>query len=79
MNKYIFITAEGYTFQPDSTSQEPDIENMQVIGFGHGKSPKAAMGNMLQENKHLKETRFNEVVAIKLASETQTCHCLKLI
>lgn len=77
MNKYIFVTAEGYTFQPDSTSQEPDVENLQVIGFGQGQSPEAALKDMLQGNKHLKETSFNEVTAIKLATETETYHNLK--
>jgi hypothetical protein len=77
MSKYIFITAEGYTFQPDSTSQEPDVENLQVIGFGQGLSPEAALKDMLQENKHLINTNFNEVIAIKLATETETYHNMK--
>lgn len=33
MNKYIFITKEGTTFQPNSQSIESDCENMQVIGI----------------------------------------------
>jgi hypothetical protein len=28
---FIFVTFEGYTYQSDSESSEPDIENMQVI------------------------------------------------
>lgn len=43
--KYIFITFEGFTFQPYSESDVPDIENMQVIGFSEGKI----------HNKHLKK------------------------
>ena len=27
MNKYIFLTDEGYTYQPNSTSDVPDCEN----------------------------------------------------
>ncbi|GAG60875.1 unnamed protein product, partial [marine sediment metagenome] len=30
MKKFIFITSEGFTFQPDNDDYEPDIENMQV-------------------------------------------------
>ena len=33
MKNYIFITEEEVTYQPNSTSPEPDIENCQVIGF----------------------------------------------
>jgi hypothetical protein len=33
MKDFIFITFEGYTFQPNSNSDIPDIENMQVVGF----------------------------------------------
>ena len=40
MKNYMFITAEGFTCQPDSESIEPDIENLQVIGFDSGNSPK---------------------------------------
>ena len=33
MKSYIFITTEGFTYQPGSESPEPDVENCQVIGF----------------------------------------------
>ena len=36
MDNFIFLTAEGYTFQPDSDAKTPDIENLQVIGFASG-------------------------------------------
>jgi hypothetical protein len=31
MDNYIFLTDEGYTFQPDSESDVPDIENLLAI------------------------------------------------
>lgn len=32
MNKYIFLTDEGYTtYQPNSTNDVPDCENAQVL------------------------------------------------
>jgi hypothetical protein len=30
--QFIFITFEGVTFQPNSESDTPDIENMKVVG-----------------------------------------------
>ncbi len=66
MKSYIFITAEGYTFQPESTSIEPDIENCQVVGFAKGKDPKQAFQNMIQENKNLLETTFDELICYEL-------------
>ncbi len=66
MRKYIFITTEGFTFQPGSESTEPDIENMQVIGFGQGDSPRQAMRDMLEGNPYITETAFDEVLAIEI-------------
>ena len=66
MKSYIFITSEGYTFQPESTSIEPDIENCQVIGFAKGKDPKQAFQNLIQENSNLLETTFDEVISYEL-------------
>lgn len=36
MNNYLFLTNEGYTYQPDSESIEPDCENSQLIGISPG-------------------------------------------
>lgn len=33
MKHFVSITTEGFTFQPDFESIEPDIENCQVLGF----------------------------------------------
>jgi hypothetical protein len=30
----------------------PDIENLQVVGFGQGESPEAAVRNMVEESKN---------------------------
>ena len=69
MNKYIFLTTEGFTYQPNSESCEPDIENMQVIGFGRGNMVQEALGNLLEINEDLVNTSFNEVIAIQLAND----------
>ncbi len=64
---YMFLTLEGYTFQPDSITIEPDIENLQVIGVAFGISPKEAFQNLLKENKYLLNTTFNEIFCYQLA------------
>ncbi|MDT8302174.1 MAG: hypothetical protein RQ760_11870 [Sedimentisphaerales bacterium] len=69
MKSYIFITAEGYTFQPESESIEPDIENCQVIGFAKGEYPKQAFENLIQENSNLLETAFDELICYELKDE----------
>jgi len=69
--KYIFITHEGYTFQPNSESDMPDIENMQVIGFSMGKDNKDAFDNLLIKSQYLKDTSFNELIAFELVDGKQ--------
>ena len=66
MKDFIFITFEGYTFQPNSESDIPDIENMQVIGFSKGLNSKEAFENLKIMSSYLKETTFDEIIAIEL-------------
>lgn len=66
MKTYVFITTEGYTYQPNSKSIEPDIENCQVIGFAEGRDIDNALENVLTENKYLLKTTFDEVVGYEL-------------
>lgn len=77
MKSYIFITSEGYTFQPDSDSSTPDIENCQVLGFGSGVDPDEAFRNFLKDNEFLLETSFDEVTALELASNEEKYFSLK--
>lgn len=67
MNEYIFISREGYTFQPDSTSSEPDIENSQVIGFASGYNSEEAFKNLLKENHFLLQTNFDKIISYELS------------
>lgn len=66
MKDFIFITFEGYTFQPNNESDIPDIENMQVIGFSKGLNSKEAFENLKIKSSYLKETTFDEIIAIEL-------------
>lgn len=69
MEKYIFLTKEGYTFQPNSEMIEPDIENLQVIGFAGGKNSEVAFENLIEQNPYLKDTSFKEVISYQLDSK----------
>lgn len=66
MKSYIFITTEGFTFQPESESHEPDIENCQVIGFGKGDNAQEAFKDMLMSQKYLLRTNFEEIIGLEL-------------
>jgi len=67
MKEYIFLTTEGTTFQPNSTSSEPDIENMQVIGLAGGDTVQDAAISLVGLNGYLANTNFDEIFAIQLA------------
>lgn len=67
MRYFIFITTEGYTYQPSSyLSSEPDVENCQVLGFGEGEDEQNAFRNLADNNKWLLDSSFNEVIVYEL-------------
>jgi len=77
MGKYIFLTTEGLTYQPNSASPEPDIENIQVIGFAQGDTVQDASRNLLGLNEYLADTNFDEIFAIQLADDHREYFLLK--
>jgi hypothetical protein len=66
MDYYIFLTDEGYTFQPNSSSDTPDIENLQVIGFASGTTADEAFDNLLNTHAYLKDTSFKRIFCYEL-------------
>lgn len=68
MDNYIFLTDEGYTFQPDSESDVPDIENLQVIGISNGENEKEAFYNLMGQRGYLISTTFDKIFCYKLCS-----------
>lgn len=71
MKSYIFLTTEGYTFQPGSEVSEPDIENCQVIGFANGSDTKEAFLALINENSYLLKTNFNELICYELRNSNK--------
>jgi len=66
---YIFLTLEGHTYQPNSEVVEPDINNLQVIGFSIGVDQKDAFRRLLKENSYLVDTTFDEIFCLELADD----------
>ena len=66
MNSYIFLTDEGYTFEPDSAGESRKIENLQVIGFAQGADADEAYRNLISENSYLRATSFEEIFCYQL-------------
>ncbi|NHV06282.1 MAG: hypothetical protein HA495_02975 [Thaumarchaeota archaeon] len=63
--RFLFLTFEGVTYSsPEET--EPDVENLQVLGYAEGKNKEEAFENFLKENKWILETSFSEVICIEV-------------
>lgn len=69
MKNYIFITSEGYTFSPNNTNSESDVENCQVLGFEKGKNAEEAFNNLKTNNSFLNVLGFNEVISYEIANK----------
>jgi hypothetical protein len=77
MRHFIFLTQEGYTFQPNNESATPDIENLQVLGNANGTDEQNAFDNLIKENEYLLDTDYEDVIAIELKDGKQYYFSLK--
>lgn len=77
MNKYIFLTFEWITYQPNSESIEPDVENVQMLWTIEWNSKKEAFENLKKENSWLLDTSFNEIYCHELRDNNFTYFNLK--
>jgi hypothetical protein len=66
MNTYIFLTDEGYTFQPETGDEPLEIDNLQVIGFATGTDANTAYRNLLADNPHLQKTSFQRIFCYQM-------------
>jgi hypothetical protein len=66
---FIFYTAEGFTFQPDSENDTPEVDNCQVLGWGRGDSAQEAYENFKKENTWLEKLHFNFLIGAELQDE----------
>lgn len=66
---FIFYTTEGYSFQPNSKADIPDVENCQVLGWGKGDTIEDAFKNFKKENSWLNTSGFNEIIGVELKND----------
>lgn len=66
---FVFISRDGHTQAPN-TEDINVLENCQVLGFGEGCDCKAALVRMLDENRWLLQSSFDDVIAYELLNET---------
>ncbi len=61
MNSYIFLTDEGYTFQPETEDEPVVIDSLETIGTAQGTDAMDAYRNLLAENPQLQERKFEKI------------------
>lgn len=66
---FIFLTLEGYTYQPGSASVDPDVENVQMLGIATGPDQRTAFRSLVADNPWLRETTFDEVYCYELSKD----------
>lgn len=71
MKSYIIISPDGYTYQPNSEVIEPDIENLQVLGFSKGNDGEDAVSNFLAQSEWIGETSFDKVFVLELKKDSK--------
>ena len=71
MNNYIFLTDEGYTFQPETEQEPVEIENLQVLGTAQGTDANTAYRNLLAEHPELKPSEFTRIFCYQLEKEVE--------
>jgi hypothetical protein len=71
MNSYIFLTDEGYTFQPETEDEPVVIDSLQTIGTALGTDAMDAYRNLLAENPQLQEKKFEKVFCYQVDERVQ--------
>ena len=63
---YQFLTVEGFT----QSKNGQDVENLQVIGFSEGDTPKKAFDNLMEVyGDDLKDKGWEEIFSLKMADD----------
>ena len=74
---FIFYTNEGFTFQPESEEDLPEVENCQVLGWGRGRNSEEAFEKFKEENYWLHKLKFSRVIGSELKDEKRCYFELK--
>ena len=62
---FLFVTFDGVTFSSPELD-EPDVENIQVLGYGEGLDEDEAFKDFLAQNQWVLEKRFEEAICIEI-------------
>ena len=68
---FIFLTEEGFTYSPNPKTIEPDVDNLQVIGFVEADDHKEAFKNQIQQYSEILNTGFNEIFCLELKEKLE--------
>lgn len=73
MKKYIVLTDEGYTYEPDGK----DIENLQVLGITEGANEDEAVDNLLNESPWIKNTSFKSIMCLEVMGDFKNARAIE--
>jgi len=62
---FLFVTFDGVTFSSDELD-EPDVDNLQVLGYGEGLDEDKAFKDFLAQNQWVLEKRFAEAICVEI-------------
>jgi hypothetical protein len=65
MKNYLFLTKDGFTFDPNRSR----IENMQVLGTGVGNDVVEAFNSFKYHQSYLKQYAFQNVMAVEYVGD----------
>jgi hypothetical protein len=71
MNNYIFLTDEGYTFQPETEQEPVEIDTLEVIGTASGTDANHAYRNLLAQNPDLDPASFTRIFCYQLGEDVE--------
>lgn len=62
---FLFITPDGVTYS-SALKIYPDVENLQVLGYGEGATEEEAFDNFIEQNKWILDTEFKEIICVEI-------------
>ncbi len=65
---FLFITPDGIAYS-SSEKLSPDVDNLQVLGYGKGKNEEDALKNFLRSNMWIFNTNFDEIICVEIKKE----------
>ncbi len=62
---FMFVTPDGATCSSEDFLH-PDVDNLQVLGFGSGHDEEEAFEDFVSKTKWLSSTKFRRVISIEV-------------